>query len=148
MNVLEAIPVAPAVKTDWDQAAKVLEQSIRAGNNDPQAQYLLALCFKRLGRIADARHALSRIADADANVLLQRGVLAYLDRDFDQAGQHFEQTLARHPQSYAAAYNLMLTRLSQGKRHDCVEFLPRMIELAPTPEEKRFLELLRALITL
>jgi tetratricopeptide (TPR) repeat protein len=146
MQVLEAIAVASKEKTDWEQAARFLEQSVRAGNADPQAQYLLSLCYKRLGRIADARHALSRIAEPDANVLLQRGVLAFLERDFEQADAHFEQALDRHPQSYAASYNLMLTRLSQGNRQACVEFLPRMLDLAPSAEEKRFLELLGALL--
>jgi len=145
--LLEAVPVAPA-GTDWNQAARFLEQSIRAGNSDPQAQYLLALCYKRLGRIADARHALSRIAEADANVLLQRGVLAFLDRDFAQAVEQFRHTLTQHPQSYAASYNLMLAWLSLGKKDECIQFLPRMIELAPAAEEKRFLELLRTLLAL
>src|SRR4051812_13844582 len=119
-EILQAIPVAPLAETDWARAVRLLEQSLRAGNNDPQAQYLLALCYKRLGRMADARHALSKIADADANVLLQRGVLAFLERDFQQAVDHFQQALVKHPQSYAAAYNLMLAWLSLGKRDECI----------------------------
>lgn len=145
-EILEAIPVAQAGPTDWTQAAKLLEQSVRAGSSDPQAHFLLALCYKRLGRLADARHALSRVSDPDPNVLLQRGVLAFLERDFEPAAQHFEQALAKNPQSYAASYNLMLAWLSLGQRDSCAQFLPQMIELAPTDEEKRFLSLLRALV--
>ncbi|MFO0968464.1 MAG: tetratricopeptide repeat protein [Gemmataceae bacterium] len=147
-QLLQAIPVTPVPVVDWSHASRLLEQSIRAGNNDPQAQYLLALCYKRLGRLADAGHALSRIAEPDPNVLLQRGVLAFLERDFAKAAEHFEQARAKHPQSYAAAYNLMLTWLSQGKRQECVQIIPEMASIAPTDQERRFLELLRALLVL
>src|SRR6266436_9985196 len=109
-TVLEAIPVVPLEAHDYDHAARLLEQAVRAGTQDANAFYLLALCYKRLGRIADARHMLTKIAAPDANVLLQRGVLAFLDHDYTQAADHFQQALERSPQSYAAAYNLLLTR--------------------------------------
>ena len=38
-------------------------EAIKAGNQDPQAVYLLAMCLKHLGRTADARQVLGKIAD-------------------------------------------------------------------------------------
>src|SRR5437870_4183501 len=107
-DVLDALPVVPLGATDWSQAARVLEQALKAGNQDPQAAYLLAMCYKHLGRTADARQVLSKIAHADANVLLQRGVLAFADRDFVEATQEFTQSWEKEPASYPAAYNLLL----------------------------------------
>ena len=60
-----------------------------------------------------------KIANPDANVLLQRGVLAFADRDFLQAGQEFAQAWDMEPTSYPAAYNLMLARLCQGQKEEC-----------------------------
>src|ERR1700722_1751302 len=113
-EVLDALPVVPLEATDWTEAARVLEQAIKAGNQDPQAAYLLAMCYKHLGRTADARQALSKITGPDANVFLQRGVLAFADRDFAQAGNDFTQAWDQEPASYPAAYNLLLARLCQG----------------------------------
>jgi tetratricopeptide (TPR) repeat protein len=144
--VLDVLPVVPLGATDWSEAARILEQAVKAGNQDPQAAYLLAMCFKHLGRIADARQALSKIADPDANVHLQRGVLAFADRDFVQAEQEFARAWAKEPTSYPAAYNLMLARLCQGQKDQCALLIPQIIPLAPSPQEQRFLGLLRTLL--
>lgn len=146
-DVLEALPVVPVEATNWNEAARLLEQAIKAGNQDPQAAYLLAMCYKHLDRTADARQALSKIAHPDANVCLQRGVLAFADRDYPQAGQEFAQSWDLEPGSYPAAYNLLLARLCQGQKDECVQLIPKIIPLAPAASEQRFLELLRALLT-
>jgi tetratricopeptide (TPR) repeat protein len=145
-EVLDAMRVVPLGDADWGQAARLLEQAIKAGNQDPQAAYLLAMCYKHLGRNADARQVLSKIADPDANVLLQRGVLAFADRDFVGAGQDFSRAWEREPRSYPAAYNLLLAWLCQGQKEQCVELIPKVIALAPSIEEQRILALLRTLL--
>jgi tetratricopeptide (TPR) repeat protein len=145
--VQDVLPVVPLGATDWNEAARVLEQAIKAGNQDPQAAYLLAMCLKHLGRTADARQVLGKIAAADANVLLQRGVLAFADRDYAQAGQEFARAWDHEPTSYPAAYNLMLARLCQGQKGQCSALIPQILPLAPSAEEKRFLGLLHTLLT-
>jgi tetratricopeptide (TPR) repeat protein len=145
-EVLDALPVVPLAAANWGEAARLLEQAVKAGNQDPQAAYLLAMCYKHLGRGADARQVLGKIADPDANVLLQRGVLAFADRDFVQAGQEFAQACEKEPASYPAAYNLVLARLCQGQKEQCTELIPKVVALAPSTHEQRFLTLLRSLL--
>lgn len=140
------IPEAVVLVTDWAEAARLLEQSVRAGNQDPQAAYLLAMSYKNLGRIADARQVLSKVANADANVLLQRGVLAFHDRDYAQAAEEFTRSWEKFPDSWPAAYNLLLTRLCLGQASECGELIPQLLHLAPTPADQRLLTLLRVLM--
>ncbi|MBI3407285.1 MAG: tetratricopeptide repeat protein [Planctomycetes bacterium] len=142
----ETLLAQPLEATDWNRAAQVLEQAVKAGYQDSNAAYLLAMCYKHLGRNADARHVLSKIAQPDANVHLQRGILAFAERDFAAAVEDFSRSLEQEPRSYPAAYNLLLTRLSLGEREACAELIPKIVGLCPAPEEKRFLEILRTLL--
>jgi tetratricopeptide (TPR) repeat protein len=147
-EVVDALPVVPLGAADWGEAARLLEQAVKAGNHDPQTTYLLAMGYKHLGRVAEARQVLDKIADADANVLLQRGILAFSDRDYGQAAQGFAQSWQSDPASYPAAYNLLLARLCQGQHEACIQSIPQIIPLAGAPEERRFLEVLRALLVI
>jgi tetratricopeptide (TPR) repeat protein len=140
------IPVTPVATPDWAAATRLMEQAVKAGNQDPQALYLLAMGYKHQGRVADARHVLGKIADPDANVLLQRGVLAFAEKDFARAGEEFARAWDLDPTSYPAAYNLMLTRLCQGQLEECVALLARLAPLAPTPAERNFLGLVDTLL--
>lgn len=140
------IPEAVVLVTDWAEAARLLEQSVRAGNQDPQAAYLLAMSYKNLGRIADARQVLAKIANPDANVLLQRGVLAFFDKDYAQAAEEFTRSWEKFSESWPAAYNLLLARLCLGQASQCGELIPQLLHLAPTPADKRLLTLLRGLM--
>src|SRR5687768_15414365 len=89
---------------------------------------------------------LAKIADPDANVFLQRGVLAFADKDWPAAGAEFARAWEKDPSSYPAAYNLMLTRLCQGQLDGAVEMLDKLLELAPSPAESRFLSIFRSLV--
>ena len=145
-EVIDVIPVTPVAEPDWLGAIRFLEQAVKAGNNDANGLYLLAMAYKHQGRSGDARQTLAKIADPDANVLLQRGVLAFTDKDWPQALQEFTKAWEKDPNSYPAAYNLMLTRLCQGNLEGAVEMLTKLVPLAPTPAEGRFLNLLRSLL--
>jgi tetratricopeptide (TPR) repeat protein len=145
-DVLDALPVVPLPATDWAAAALVLEQAIKAGNQDPQATYLLAMCYKHLGRNGEAQRLLGKIANPDTNVLLQRGLLAFAERDFARAGGEFAEAWDKEPGSYPAAYNLLLARLCQGQPSACEELIPRVIALAPSPQERHFLRLFQTLL--
>ena len=124
---------------------RLLEQAIRVGSRDASAAYLLAMCYKRLGRNADARTALSRIGEPDANVHLQRGLLAFAEKDFAQAEADFARSWEMVP-SYPAGYNLFLSRLCQQKRQDAALSIQQFLPLAPNQAEGRFLGLLQALL--
>jgi tetratricopeptide (TPR) repeat protein len=140
------IAVTPVADPDWPEAIRFLEQAVKAGNQDPHALYLLAMAYKHQERSADARQTLSKIADPDANVLLQRGVLAFNDKDWPAAAAEFDKAWQKDPASYPAAYNLMLARLCQGQLEGAVEMLDKLLPLAPSANENRFLSLLRSLL--
>jgi tetratricopeptide (TPR) repeat protein len=145
-EVLDVISVAPVAEPDWAEAIRFLEQAVKAGNQDPNGLYLLAMAYKHLGRTGEARATLAKVGDPDANVLLQRGVLAFNDKEWAPAASEFEKAWQKDPTSYPAAYNLMLTRLCQGQLDGAVEMLDKLVPLAPSPSENRFLGLLRSLL--
>src|SRR5947208_6737962 len=144
-DLLEEIPVAQAVTTHLVEAARLLEQALKAGCHEPTAAYMLALCYKGMGKTADARAALRKIREPDANVFLQMGLLSFAENAFAQAEQEFGKSLELDSGSYAAAYNLMLARLCQGQTEACAAMMPQLAALAP-PDEQRFLSVLEALL--
>jgi tetratricopeptide (TPR) repeat protein len=145
-DVLEAIPVDDVDAAGLQQAAALLEQALRTGPNDPNVAYLLGLCYKRLGRTADARTAFRKIASPDANVHLQMGLLSLAEKNASQARQEFERAWQADPTSYAAGYDLVWSNLLLGDIPMALELLPQILPLAPSPEERRFLEVLLALL--
>ena len=75
-------------------AIRFLEQAVKAGHQDANGLYMLAMAYKHQGRGGEARAMLAKIADPDANVLLQRGVLAFNDKEWANAGSEFEKAYA------------------------------------------------------
>jgi tetratricopeptide (TPR) repeat protein len=145
-DVLEAIPVDDVDVAQLQQAAALLEQAVKTGPGDPQVAYLLGLCYKRLGKTADARAAFRKIANPDANVLLQMGLLSLSEKNPAQARQEFDRAWQADPACYAAGYNLVWSYLLLGNADKSLELLPRVVPLAPSAEEHRFLHVLRALL--
>jgi tetratricopeptide (TPR) repeat protein len=143
---IEDIPVALPVPEHLEEAAHLLEQALTAGCPDPNVAYMLALCYKRLGKPTDARAALRKIPDPDANVWLQFGVLSFMEKQFAQAEKEFAKAWELDRSGYEAAYNLLLALLSLGEVAACAALLPQMLPIAPTPEEQRFLSLLETLL--
>ncbi len=142
----EAVFTSQPVNSHLAEAARLLEQAIRAGSPDPQAPYLLAMCYKRQRRYAEARQTLHKIPEPDANVWLQLGLLAFAERDYPQAEQGFRQAWQSDPSFYAAAYNLLLTLLCQNQLLEGVALFPQLEPLAAQADERRFLSWLRALL--
>jgi tetratricopeptide (TPR) repeat protein len=146
MQVPELIPTAQPVTTHLEEAARLLEQAAKTGGNDPHVQYMLALCYKGLGKPGDARNALRKIKEPDANVWLQIGLLSFGEKNYPQAEQDFTKSLELDRQSYEAAYNLMLSRLYQGQTDAAAAMIPQLLPLAP-PHEQRFLSVFEALLS-
>ena len=63
--VQEALPVDTE---RLEAAARVLEQALKVGPPDPQAAYLLAVVYKRLGKLSEARTAFRKIGGALSKV--------------------------------------------------------------------------------
>jgi tetratricopeptide (TPR) repeat protein len=132
----------------WDDAARLLEQATRAGVHDAPAIMLQALAYKHLGRTGEARQALSKLNNPDADVFLQRGLLAFLDKEFAAAADDFQAALTRNPSSFAAAYNLFLARLWDNKIDLARNALAAAQHLAPSDSEQRFHFLVLTLLQL
>jgi len=156
--VEEALAVAEEISPRFEAAAQVLEKAIQAGCQDPNVSYLLAMAYKRQGKLNDARNALRKIARPDANVLLQMGLLSLQEQNLPQAEGEFLRAWDMDKNSYELCYNLLLTQLTLGKVEACINLLPRahdLVSRSTTPampgggtsaDERRFLLILQALL--
>src|SRR5688572_27814183 len=133
-EILEGIALGPEDSPRWEEAAALLEQAARGGKPARETSYMLAVCYKRLGKLADARAALRAVHPPDANVFLQLGLLSFREGEYADAEQEFARSLDTDPGSYPALYNVLLCRLCLGQFDRCLEVLPRLIALAPSPE--------------
>src|SRR5436189_3184611 len=88
------------MKPRWDDAARLFEQATRAGVHDAPALMLQALAYKHLGRTGEARQLLSHINQPDADVFIQRGLLAFKEKEFAVAAEDFQAALARDSSSF------------------------------------------------
>ena len=110
----DEIPVLEVAESRYGVAAGLLERATQATGSDPNVLYMLALAHKRDGRPEQARAAFRRISRPDANVFLQLGLLSLQEGQPAQAEEEFGRATQADPHSFAAAYNLALTRLSLG----------------------------------
>ncbi len=140
------VPPTSTTTSHLAEAERLLEQAISAGCHDSQAQYLLAMCRKRQNRFAEARQALQKIPQPDANVWLQLGLMAFSLKDYAQAAQEFRQAWQLDPSLYAAAYNLLVTLLCQNQLLEAIALVRQLEPLVPAAEEGRFLFWLRWLL--
>src|SRR5688500_5095869 len=109
-----AIPVAlpadaptakPKLAASWtarfEAASAILERAAQSGSSpDPNVLYMLAMAYKRQGKNAEARKALDRIRQPDANVRLQKALLALADDDLRTAEQELERARSMDDSSY------------------------------------------------
>src|SRR5262249_15423880 len=58
--------------------------------------------------------------------------------------EEFARAWQADPHSYEACYNLLLTRLTLGKFDACAPLFEKALGLAPSPDEDRFLRILRS----
>jgi tetratricopeptide (TPR) repeat protein len=144
--VLEAIPVDVPDNQRLETAARLLEQALKVGRAEPEIAYLLALAYKRQGKIPEARAAFRKIANPDSNVVLQMGLLSFQEKQLAQAEQEFTRARQLDSQSYAAGYNLMLALLCQGRTEACAPLVGELQGLAPSESERQFLSLLAPLL--
>ncbi len=152
-----------ATPSELERAALVFRQVQLDAGGDATVCCLLALVYKRLGRFADARNALNTVTTPDLYTLLQSGMFALkggagvMASPVQQAAQDWERALKlacppsaadcpASPQLFAVVYNLLRAQLSLGQFTQATVLVERAITLAPTDENRRFLELLQALL--
>src|SRR5262250_453305 len=101
----DLIPVAESVLSRYEVAAQVLDRAVQAGCQDANVLYLLALAHKRQGKTNEARNALRKISQPDANVLHQLGLLSLQEGQLAQAEEEFARAWEMDPTSYETCYN-------------------------------------------
>jgi tetratricopeptide (TPR) repeat protein len=147
-----AITIAEPDSAQYEAAAGLFERAVQSGCQDANVLYMLAMARKRQGKLNEARNALRKISQPDANVTLQMGLLSLEENQLAQAEDEFARAWQMDQQSYEICYNLLLTRLTLGKVEDCLALIPKALKLvserAPDgrEEEKRFLLILQALL--
>ncbi|MGF1583542.1 MAG: tetratricopeptide repeat protein [Gemmataceae bacterium] len=142
----EILPEATLVTSAAEEATILLEQACKLGKTTPELAYMLAMAYKRQNKMREAREALRKIAPPDANVMLQMGLISFHERHFQEAEKEFLRATELNPQSYAAFYNLLLTRLCLGQLEEGEGLLTDLLSLSPSAEEERFLTLVGALL--
>jgi Flp pilus assembly protein TadD len=140
LSLANRVNAAPA------RAAELLEQATKVGARDGSVAYLLALAYKRQGKISEARSAFRKITPPDANVWLQLGLLSLRENHPGQAEQEFARAWELDPTSYETCHNLLLTRLTLSHTQAAATLMPKAIELAPSEAERHFLGLLHVVL--
>lgn len=133
-------------KQRFETAAQWLNQALTVGCKDPSAAYLLALAYRRQGKPADARTALRKIAEPDAAVWVQMGLLSLQEKQLEQAEQEFAKAWELDPNLYAAGANLLLTRLSLGQTDWAARSVQQVADMAVDAEDRRLFKLLQSLL--
>jgi Flp pilus assembly protein TadD len=128
------------------RAAELLEQATKVGPRDASVAYMLALAYKRQGKLTEARNAFRKITPPDANVWLQMGLLSLRENHPGQAEQEFARAWEMDQTSYEICHNLLLTRLTLSHSQAAAALMPKAIELAPSEEERHFLRLLHTVL--
>jgi Flp pilus assembly protein TadD len=143
---MTSLPAANRISPTPARAAELLEQASKVGPRDTSVAYLLALAYKRQGRITEARNAFRKITPPDANVWLQMGLLSLRENHPGQAEQEFARAWEMDPTSYEICHNLLLTRLTLSHSQAAAALMPKAVELAPSDEERHFLRLLHVVL--
>lgn len=151
------IPVAAPVKAGpsrAEAAVAFLDQAVKAGCQDASVLYMLALAHKRQGKIQDARNALRKITNPDANVILQMALLSLSEDNLPQAEGELLKAWQMDQTCYETCYNLVLTQLTLGKLPECAALIPQGLRLLEqraqqgqnVADEVRFLQILGSLL--
>ena len=147
MSEDEDIPILEEVRTRFTEAAVLLDRATQSGCNDPAVIYMLGLAHKRDGKINEARTAFRKIQKPDANVILQMGLLSLREGNLAQAEEEFGRAFQMDPKSFAAAYNLAMTRLCHGQFEQARKSLATAAALTTNAEQKKLLALLDELLS-
>ncbi|WP_028972788.1 tetratricopeptide repeat protein [Spirochaeta cellobiosiphila] len=96
-------------KKKYKMALKKFNESISLGGADPDLFNQWGLCLDHLNRRKEAREAYLTALSLDEQywkALNNLGVLAFLEEDYPQAIEYFNQTLSLNPSNGDTWYNL------------------------------------------
>jgi tetratricopeptide (TPR) repeat protein len=132
----------------YDEAASHFRAVLERVPQAASAHYSLAMAYRGLGRLDEARKELERRGPAGLNVgdpivdglralvrgergLVVLGRKAYEAGQYQQAAAAFEKAIAAAPSSAAARVNLGLTQLQLGNTAQAIATLQQAFDLAP-----------------
>ena len=142
----EDIPLALPVDAQADNAAGLLDQAIKVGCTDPEVHYLLGIAHRRAERFGDARAAFRKTPKPESRIFLQLGLLSLQEGQLAQAEQEFARARELDASSYAACFNLLMTRLSLDQLDSAAPLIEPACGLAPSEMDRHVLRLLGGLL--
>ena len=130
------------------QAAGLLQQAIAAGSSDPRLPILSAKILMQTGQLDQAAIVVDGAArdfPHSASVTFQQGVIAFLQRRYLVASEHFRETIQRKPDHALAYYNLGHSLLNLDKPSEAAVAFRNAIRFQPGHADAR-INLARLLI--
>ncbi len=123
---------------DLDGAIGILNSVIEAGKPDVETYTLLANFYVAKGEAAKADEVLDLAQALDPNnadLLFDRGVAKYSQKDYEGAIVYFGKILEINPTNRDALYNLSLSQFSAGKYADAIVTSEKLVKNNPQDKE-------------
>ncbi|HHS50609.1 MAG TPA: tetratricopeptide repeat protein [candidate division Zixibacteria bacterium] len=133
-----------------DEAIEILDAVVQAGDADLETYTLLGNLYVAKGDAAKADEMLDsaeKLAPDNPDLLFDRGVARYNQKDFDGAIEYFERIIASDPTNRDALYNLSLSQFSAERYNEAAATAEKLVKNNPQdlPGWEQFaLSLLRA----
>ena len=125
-------------KEDIALARQNFEKAVQEKSNYIPAQFMIAVCFDRLGEIDQAIAKLEeskKMNPQDVGILFQLGVFYYKAEKYDQARAELEQAVKLTENYSNARYFLGLTYDKLGDKKRALEQFQKVADLNPDNED-------------
>jgi tetratricopeptide (TPR) repeat protein len=119
-------------------AQQNFEKGVELKNNYIPAQFMIAVCLDRLGKINEAIAKLEeskKMNSQDVGIVFQLGVFYYKAEKYDEARNEFEQAVKLAENYSNARYFLGLIYDKQGNKQKALEQFKKVSELNPDNED-------------
>ena len=153
---LEALGRMATARRDYPAAVRWLEQALEENPRASRIHYPLAMAYRGLGDVQQAKQHLLRygslepvvqdplVAELDAlmtgtRTQFYRGIEAVYDHKYDEAVAAFRAGLEREPNNVNARISLARALYLGGDREEAYAELERTLELAPRSDLAQFL---------
>jgi len=122
---------------DYKRSIALLESIPEITERRPEAVVALASSYYHVGRQAEGRSALLKIAGSDVNpqVAFMAGRVAMEAQEYSLAERLFSAAASTYSDPSAAKFQLALAQYRQGRAEDCERTLRRAIELKQAKPE-------------
>ncbi|MGA2062126.1 MAG: tetratricopeptide repeat protein [Thermoguttaceae bacterium] len=134
-------------KCNYDKALKKYDEAIKNNKQYLAAHNNRGLTLQKLGRLKEAAKALqtaAKIADAEENslraaVALNLGKIHASDKNYDDAQECFERSIALDRRTAAAVYNLAWVLEEKGNYSKAAETCEKIVKMGDSPPGTKLL---------